>query len=88
MAASSSSLAGLPVFAVDLYDQSFFKQATVDVPVTRSQGGESGPPALITYQGRNYVWDRRQNAYTAVQPYSPQADLGAPRLSVLADPGF
>lgn len=88
MAASSSSLAGLPVFAVDLYNQNFQKQGTVDVPVTRSVGGETGPPALVQFQGQSYVWDHRQNAYTAVQPYSPQADLGAPRLSVLADPGF
>lgn len=88
MAASSSSLAAGPVYAVDLYDQNFYKQATVDVPVTRSVGGEAGPPALLTYQGKSYLWNVRQFAYTMVQPYSPQADLGAPRLSVLADPQY
>ncbi len=79
MAVSSSGTAGR-TFKVDLYNQSFQRQGSVDVPVPL-------PPILI-YQGQYYAWSFRQGAYTAAQPFTPQADLGAPALSVLANPQF
>lgn len=80
MPASSSSSGGGPTFAVDLYDANFVRQATVDVPAPPAQ------PAIIQFRGLFYAWNFRQMAYTMAQPYVPQGDLGAPRLSVLSNP--
>lgn len=76
MAASSSASAG--VFAVYLYDANFNRVALVDVPVPL--------PPVLTFGGLTYAWSRVHWAYTQTAPYTPQGDLGAPLLSVVADP--
>jgi hypothetical protein len=82
MAASPSSSSGGAGggFAVWLYDTTFSRVALVDVPVPT--------PPVVNYQGGYYAWSDVHWAYTRTTPYQPQPDLGAPQLSVLANPQF
>ena len=78
MAAASSSSGAGAAFAVYLYDNNFNRVALVDVPVPL--------PNLVTYLGNPYVWSAIHWAYFPAVPYTAQGDLGAPQLSVLANP--
>lgn len=86
-ATSTSSSSGAPGFAVWLYDQNFTRVALVDVPVPL--------PNLVIYLGRYYVWSSVNWCYELANPnfagnigqgYTVQGDLGAPQLSVVANP--
>jgi hypothetical protein len=82
---STSSSSGVPTFAVWLWDATFTRVALVDVPVPL--------PNLVLYLGQYYVWSAIHWGYQAANPdripgaaFAVSGDLGAPQLSVLANP--
>ena len=77
-ASSSSSGAAATTYAVWLFDANFNHIVLVDVPVPL--------PNLLLYQGQYYVWSNVHWGYQLTTAYSPLVDLGAPQLSVLANP--
>lgn len=76
---SSSSAAAGPLFAVWLYDANGNRVALVDVPVP--------VPLIVVFNGVYYAWSFGVYwRYIAFSPFAATPDLGAPALSVLANP--